>query len=71
MRERRARQEEPAEEASSSSESKEDPIEELSSSSKVEEDPIILSSSNSEGKYEGTTTPSRPEDNPDSLLAPA
>ena len=62
--ERRARQEEPINEASISFVSEEDPVEELSSLSKSEEDPVTLSSSSSEGEYEGTTTPSRLDDDP-------
>ena len=62
----RARQEEPAKEALSSSESEEDPVEELPSSSKL--NPVTLNSS-SEGEYKGTTTPSRLDDDLD--LSPA
>ena len=69
VREQRTRQEEPANEASSSSESKENLVKELSSSSMLEEDPVTLSSSSLEGEYEGTTTPSRPDDDPNSSPA--
>ena len=67
--EQRARQKEPAEKASSSSESEEDPVEELSSSSKS--NPVTLSSNSLEEEYEGLTTSSRPDDDPDLWLAPA
>ena len=58
--EHRARQEEPAEK---------DPVEELLSSSRS--DPVTFSSSSSKREYKGTTTPSRPDDNPDLSPAPA
>ena len=40
----------------------EDPIEEVLSSFESEEDAVTLSNNNSEGEYEGTTTPSQPDD---------
>ena len=55
------RQEEVAEEASTSSKSQEDSAEELSSSL----DPITISSSNSKGEHEETATTSQPDNDPD------
>ena len=61
VREQRAKQKKPTEEASSSSESEEDPVEKLSSSS----NPVTISNSSLEGEHEETATPSRPDDDPD------
>ena len=49
---------------------REEPVEEILSLSESEKDPVPDSSNSLEGEYEGTTTPSQPDDDPKSSPVP-